>query len=583
MSRAPGGREAPARPVRPPGAPRAAIYTRVSTLDQVSGTSLDDQLDRCRAEVANRGWALDERHVYREEGESGAKHSRPALDRMLAEVRGGRVDALVVTKLDRLGRSTALFAPLVAELDELGVALVSLAEHFDTSSVAGRAMRGVLAVFAEMEREVIAERGVGGQRRKAAEGRWPGGEAPYGYRLEGRTRDARCVPDPAEREVLDLAYKALVRDGKTTGETCALLNGLGHLTRRGSPWVHNNLARLLRRESMRGEVWWGKADRPKRLGHHTKLDRWGNPKYGDPILVRLADPPFTARQHEALERALSRRSYGQKRPDKVYPVSGAATPCGGRLGGVYRVERDLRQYRCSNAKWRPGDLPRCGCPKLHADELDARVWAAVTEVLGDPDRLIAAADAYLGEQAGDDGPSDLEAVRGKLAENERARTQRVTAYLRAGVDPAILAAAVAELEREAESLAAYAAQLEAVQASRAAEADRAVTIRRLAVQAAERLPSMGPEQQREVLQLLRVRVTVLDGSATPALAIEGELPGGDDPLGAGGDSPPGEPGGGGPRPRAPPPPRAGPGASAGPAGPGRAASPRRRTPRWAAG
>src|SRR4051794_31575491 len=118
---------------------RAAVYLRVSSEEQIDGTSLTTQEERCTAYCTAQGWTVQD--VYIDPGISGASASRPALDRMLAAVRAGSVDVVVVAKLDRLGRSAAHMAPLLSEFDDRNVAFVSLAEQWDTSTPTGRFVR----------------------------------------------------------------------------------------------------------------------------------------------------------------------------------------------------------------------------------------------------------------------------------------------------------------------------------------------------------------------------------------------------------------------------------------------------------
>jgi DNA invertase Pin-like site-specific DNA recombinase len=115
---------------------RAAYYGRVSTAEQVEhGTSLGTQRDRCLAAIEAKGWELAGEFV--DEGVSGAKGNRPELDRLMAACHAGEVDAIVVTKMDRFGRSVRHLSRLIGELDELGVIFESLLveTHYPTPHV----------------------------------------------------------------------------------------------------------------------------------------------------------------------------------------------------------------------------------------------------------------------------------------------------------------------------------------------------------------------------------------------------------------------------------------------------------------
>jgi DNA invertase Pin-like site-specific DNA recombinase len=143
---------------------RVAIYARVSTTDQTP----ENQLLELRRYVEARGWSAIE---YVDEGVSGAKDRRPALDAMTVAVRRHQVDAVVCWKLDRLGRNLRHLVLLLDEWQTRGVAFVTLGEGIDTSTAAGRLVAGVLASIAEFERARVQERVHAGLRRARAQGK----------------------------------------------------------------------------------------------------------------------------------------------------------------------------------------------------------------------------------------------------------------------------------------------------------------------------------------------------------------------------------------------------------------------------
>jgi len=143
---------------------RAACYSRCSTSEQ----SVDGQLEALRAYATARGWRATE---YVDAGVSGARERRPGLDALLQAVRRRQVDVVVCTKLDRLARSVRHLVTLGEEFRALGVELVVLDQAVDTTTSGGRALFGMLAVFAEFERDLIRERVIAGIRRAKAQGR----------------------------------------------------------------------------------------------------------------------------------------------------------------------------------------------------------------------------------------------------------------------------------------------------------------------------------------------------------------------------------------------------------------------------
>ena len=183
---------------RAPKTLRCAIYTRKSSEEGLEQqfNSLDAQYEACAAYVmsqAGEGWTLlPER--YDDGGFSGGSMDRPGVKRLMADIAAGRLDIVVVYKVDRLTRSLADFAKMVEVLDAAGASFVSVTQAFNTTTSMGRLTLNVLLSFAQFEREVTGERirdKIAASKRK---GMWMGGAEPWGYRADGRT----LVIDTAE-------------------------------------------------------------------------------------------------------------------------------------------------------------------------------------------------------------------------------------------------------------------------------------------------------------------------------------------------------------------------------------------------
>jgi site-specific DNA recombinase len=169
---------------------RCAVYTRVSTehgLEQ-EFNSLDNQREAAEAYVksqAHEGWKLI-RTRYDDGGYSGGSMDRPALKRLLDDVRARRIDVVVVYKVDRLTRSLADYAKLVELFDAHQVSFVSVTQAFNTTTSMGRLTLNVLLSFAQFEREVTGERIRDKIAASKKKGIWMGGVVPLGYRVENR-------------------------------------------------------------------------------------------------------------------------------------------------------------------------------------------------------------------------------------------------------------------------------------------------------------------------------------------------------------------------------------------------------------
>jgi DNA invertase Pin-like site-specific DNA recombinase len=145
---------------------RAALYARVSTSGH--GQDVGLQLDELRQVAAQRGWTFTE---FVDEGVSGSKDRRPALDRMMADARAGKLDVVTVWRFDRFARDTRHLLTAMEEFRALGVAFVSLREQIDTSTPMGKAMFTIISAIGELERDLIRERVVAGVQRAKANGK----------------------------------------------------------------------------------------------------------------------------------------------------------------------------------------------------------------------------------------------------------------------------------------------------------------------------------------------------------------------------------------------------------------------------
>jgi site-specific DNA recombinase len=179
---------------------RCAIYTRKSSEEGLEQdfNSLDAQYGVCSAYIvsqASEGWSLAKTR-YDDGGISGGTLDRPGLQRLLADIAAGKVDTVVVYKVDRLTRSLLDFARLVEVFDKAGVSFVSITQSFNTTTSMGRLTLNMLLSFAQFEREVTAERIRDKIAASKARGMWMGGTPPLGFAPDGRT--LKSVEDHAE-------------------------------------------------------------------------------------------------------------------------------------------------------------------------------------------------------------------------------------------------------------------------------------------------------------------------------------------------------------------------------------------------
>ena len=190
---------------------RCAIYTRKSTDEGLEKdfNSLDAQREACAAFIQSQkheGWTglptLDD-----DGGFSGGTMERPALQRLLVDIEAGRVDVIVVYKVDRLTRALSDFAKLVEIFDRRGVSFVSITQQFNTTTSMGRLTLNILLSFAQFERELIGERVRDKVAASKKKGMWMGGTVPLGY----DAKDRKLVVNKAEARRVEDIYRRYLR------------------------------------------------------------------------------------------------------------------------------------------------------------------------------------------------------------------------------------------------------------------------------------------------------------------------------------------------------------------------------------
>jgi site-specific DNA recombinase len=244
---------------------RCAIYTRKSTeegLDQ-EFNSLDAQRESALAYIASQqheGW-IGLQDSYDDGGFTGGNMDRPALQRLLADIAAGKIDCVVVYKVDRLSRSLLDFARMMEVFEKHQVSFVAVTQQFNTATSMGRLVMNVLLSFAQFEREIISERTrdkIAAARRK---GKWSGGMPVLGYDVEEQGSKLRVNPDEAERV---RAIFELYRDQASLLKVVQELERRGWCTKRwqtrkghvrgGRPFNKTSLHKLLTNVAYRGMI-----------------------------------------------------------------------------------------------------------------------------------------------------------------------------------------------------------------------------------------------------------------------------------------------------------------------------------------
>lgn len=354
---------------------RCAIYTRKSSEDGLEQdfNSLHAQREACAAYVASQkgeSWVLLPA-AYDDGGLSGGTLERAALQRLLGDVDAGRVDQIVVYKIDRLTRSLADFAKLVERLDGAGASFVSVTQSFNTATSMGRLTLNVLLSFAQFEREVTAERirdKISASKRK---GLWMGGLVPFGFEADGRTLKIREDEAAIVREIFALyirlgtvraAHEEITRLGfssrrrvLTSGRTVG-----GGLFSRGH--IHQMLA---------NPIYAGRI-RHKNLVHDGQHFAIIEPEIWDDVQVRLADQAARAR--------------GNSNAAESSPFAGKLfDETGDRLTPSHANKKGIRhRYYVSHRLVKQSGSPDPAGWRLPARPLEQAITAILAAMFGEP-------------------------------------------------------------------------------------------------------------------------------------------------------------------------------------------------------
>src|SRR5215467_8715801 len=256
---------------------RCAIYTRKSSEEGLEQefNSLQAQREACEAFINSQrheGWVCLPA-AFDDGGFSGATMERPALQRLLADLTAGRVDIVVVYKIDRLTRSLTDFAKIVEIFDARGASFVSVTQQFNTTTSMGRLTLNILLSFAQFEREVIGERihhKIAASKKK---GMWMGGVPPLGYRV----RDRKLVIIDGEAEMVRTIFRRYAELGSVRvlkdelgvrGIKSKFWTSASGLLRGGKPFSRGALYLMLQNRLYRGEIVHKGKSHP---GEHTPI------------------------------------------------------------------------------------------------------------------------------------------------------------------------------------------------------------------------------------------------------------------------------------------------------------------------
>lgn len=410
---------------------KAALYIRVSTAEQnESGYSVGEQRERLIAYCKAKNYTIYD--IYIDGGYTGSNLDRPAMQKLKADI--GNFDMVLVYKLDRLSRSQFDILDLIENTFlPAGVDFVSMSEAFDTSTPFGRAMIGILGVFAQLEREQIKERMTMGRKARAKEGKYHGGNSPpIGYDYV----DGKLVPNEYEAEQIKVLFQ-MAANNKSNKDILEALGSAGYRTRYGE-WATNTSSRISR--TLRNDVYIGTV------------------KFDDVIYENAHEPLVSKELFEKANSIRSKRqdTYGKNPFTRTTMLSGLiwCAKCGARYGTTIsrhkkpgeQVTSQNRYHSCYSRSFPRSKMAKVkGCKNKNwrLDSLEAVIDEEIRKIIFEEGHFEKMFGAVVEIQ-----PNTMTGSEKRVAEIDKQITKLMDLYTIDSVPFDVLSSKMNELHKE---------------------------------------------------------------------------------------------------------------------------------------
>src|SRR3954451_6726783 len=383
---------------------RAAIYARVSTERQERQQTIDSQLSALRGWVSAQGHVLADAHVFRDEGVSGSRLDRPALDALRDAIRDSIVDVVVVFSPDRLARKYAYQVLLMEEFRRAGCEVAFL-HHPISDDPNDQLLLQIQGAIAEYERTVLAERFRRGKLQKARDGNIISSKVPYGYRYVGRNGavPARLVVDEAEASMVRQLYAWVLDDGLTIRQCMKRLNAGPWVTRSGRrQWSPSVVHHILSDPIYAGRAYANRFEyvvpkKPRFWSRRSGERTCRRPRPPEQWIAIPAPALIDQQTWDGVQARLARNaamSYRRnKKHDYLLRCLLKCGTCGLGIHGCYFPGQGgrpgRRYYRCAGTDpLTTGRDTKCPRARIEADALETVVWDHVVGLLSDPAQLL---------------------------------------------------------------------------------------------------------------------------------------------------------------------------------------------------
>ena len=374
------------------------IWIRVSTEDQARGESPEHHEKAARDRAASRGWVVKE--VYNLAGQSGkAVMQHSEAKRMMRDIERKHITGLVFSKLARLSRNRSELEKFLEFFNANNADLISLSEAIDTTSADGRMFFGLLGVFAQWEREEIAERVKASVTTRAKLGKSINGSAPFGYQWQNR----KLILRPEEAAIRRKAYELFLQC-RRKGHVARELNAAGYRTRKKCIWRDTSILRILHESSAKGVYFFNTMRQTGNWRTEPKPEsEWGKVE---------CEPIVSEELLEQVNRIIEEQLKKDKRPGKspVHLFSGLAhCSCGHKM----YVSSKSPKYFCRKCR-----------NKVAKKDLEEAIVDDLGKMFGQPDRVnhhLEAAEKNLAEKTAllDAHQQAIQKVRNEMTQTYR--------------------------------------------------------------------------------------------------------------------------------------------------------------------
>ena len=501
-----------------------AIYVRVSTQRQAQTQTIDQQLDRLRKTVTEKGWALPDEQIFRDDGYSGATLRRPGLDKLRDLAAMAKLDRILITDPDRLARNYVHQVLLMEELQRHGC-LVEFSDRPLSNDPQDQLLLQIRGAVAEYERTLIAERTRRGRLHKLQSGQMlPRTRAPYGYRADpDRPRDPAGVrTDPTEAALVAEMFRWYAEEGRSFMAVAKRLHEQGVRSPSGkNRWGLATIRGILSNPTYMGTIYAnrtrGKAAQIRRSATHP-IGRPRNSQAPLPedqwIAVATIPAIVTREQFDQVQAKIAQnRSFATRNNTTTSYLLRALVSCGSCALACF-ARRSLPSgkiyYLCTGKLLQVRQRLGCTCHSkfIPAEALDTIVWNDLADLLQHPDRVAKA----LRQVSGGGLPQELQARRKNLQQGRASLTQQIERLTEAYLSSVMTLAEYQRRRQELERRDATLAQQEEIltgEASRAVELGGAIdSAEAFAQRVRLGLDTATFERKRQLVELLIDRVVV---------------------------------------------------------------------------